>query len=182
MQIDLTGYDELVFVCKKQNKNFGVPMLETERKMRLWYRLHLCKRGIHYRYYPWVWSDWEYKRPDQWLFCLWNWCGTSVGQYQKTCRRFCKNRLENPKPWDTFLACTGAGTKTKKAAAFRICRRGRVFGGKKNIRSDQMERLMWKAGWLWRDKCAAMQKQISSHPKNRPSGWLSETQMDSESM
>lgn len=35
VQIDLTGYDELVFVCKKQNKNFGVPMLETERKMRL---------------------------------------------------------------------------------------------------------------------------------------------------
>lgn len=31
VQIDLAGDDELVFVCKKQNENFGIPMLETKR-------------------------------------------------------------------------------------------------------------------------------------------------------
>ena len=37
VQIDLTGYDELVFVCKKQNKNFGVQfVLSTVHYRGMW--------------------------------------------------------------------------------------------------------------------------------------------------
>lgn len=76
-------------------------------------------------------------------------CGIDVVRPSDSIKRLAEDSakiaLKTPNLETLFLHAPERAQRPKKAA-FRICRRGRTLGGKKNIRSDQMERLMWKAG------------------------------------